>query len=479
MAKTTRLRFQPALALLLAYSAFGDDVLNRYEGDVHPLDASTGWVLNTACTDPCSEFLEDGHFVQFWSVPGNHSLYTYWLSIDPDPPPPSLWAEWRFRSNLPWDGIFDGCDGLIFVRFDRMNDGVGMYGDTVISQEGGDLITGLDITEFYTYRFESADGVSYRFSVNGQTLFERAGLDKHASSNFKFGGGGGCIFDPPNIKNEWDFVRLGTLSFGEQVVSTDPPSGYLDPGVYAGLDRFTVTFDSANYVYIDDITVEVTGGTAPPAVGSAVRTVVPQAVGSAVRTVVPQVIQTRRRETDDVDTVEIVLDGPLPVGQRTRFILDDGQATNVINYCLGFGPSCGDGCCNVGEDCTTCPQDCIECGDGCCVPGEDTCNCPADCSTDCGDGCCNGTEDCTNCTTDCNTCGDGCCVSGETACTCLADCPAQCGDGCCSPGETFETCPADCEAIPAASTWGVAVLTFLILTTATVLLRRQPLLRLQ
>jgi len=343
-----------------------------------------------------------------------------------------------------------------------------MYGDAAISFSGDDIVEGLDIEEFHTYRFESLDGINYWIAVDGLIFIVNADNSPTGGHKLQFSGRGGCLGDEiPNMKNEWDFVRYGTISYGERVIATDPPAGYLDPGVYSGLDRFTVTFDSANYVYIDDITVEVTGGTAPPA------------VGSAVRTTVPKVIQTRRRETDDVDTVEIVLDGPLPVGQRTRFILDDGQATNVINYCLGFGPSCGDGCCNVGEDCTTCPQDCIECGDGCCVPGEDTCNCPADCSTDCGDGCCNGTEDCTNCTTDCNTCGDGCCVSGETACTCLADCPAQCGDGCCSPGETFETCPADCEAIPAASTWGVAVLTFLILTTATVLLRRQPLLRLQ
>ena len=466
MAKTTRLRFQPALALLLAYSAFGDDVLNRYEGDVHPLDASTGWVLNTACTDPCSEFLEDGHFVQFWSVPGNHSLYTYWLSIDPDPPPPSLWAEWRFRSNLPWDGIFDGCDGLIFVRFDRMNDGVGMYGDTVISQEGGDLITGLDITEFYTYRFESADGVSYRFSVNGQTLFERAGLDKHASSNFKFGGGGGCIFDPPNIKNEWDFVRLGTLSFGEQVVSTDPPSGYLDPGVYAGLDRFTVTFDSANYVYIDDITVEVTGGTAPPAVGSAVRTVVPQAVGSAVRTVVPQVIQTRRRETDDVDTVEIVLDGPLPVGQRTRFILDDGQATNVIDYCLGATPYCPipTGACCQGTACSL--QSAFDCQNlGGTYYGTDTaCDVPdAD-----GDGL---RDECDECPADPAKIEPGVCGCGQDDnADSDGDGVLDCNDECLGIDDAVFA--PDCtDAIPAISTWGVIVLSLFLLTGGKLLFR--------
>jgi hypothetical protein len=183
-----------------------------------------------------------------------------------------------------------------------MHDAIDMYGDTAISREGGDLVTGLAIDEFHTYRFESVDGNTFWFSVDGLVIFVDTDNDGLVSSFLDLAGHGGCIGSPNNIKNEWDFVRLGTISFGERILASDPPSGYLDPAVYSSLDRFTVTFDSANYVYIDDITVEVTGGIAP------------------------QVIQTLRRETDDVDTVEIVLDRALPAGELTRFIFNDGQS---------------------------------------------------------------------------------------------------------------------------------------------------------
>src|SRR5215471_11223584 len=52
------------------------------------------------------------------------------------------------------------------------------------------------------------------------------------------------------------------------------------------------------------------------------------------------------------------------------------------------GPNgfCGDGLCNNGETCSTCPTDC-----GTCAPF-------------CGDGRCNGTETCSTCPSDCGTC---------------------------------------------------------------------------
>jgi hypothetical protein len=115
----------------------------------------------------------------------------------------------------------------------------------------------------------------------------------------------------------WDFVWYGELTLGEQVASADPPNGYLDPAVYANLDRFTVTFDQAAYVYIDDITVEATGGTAPV------------------------VIATQRRENTEPDTVEIVLDRPLPMNETTTFTFDTGggaRQENVVEYRLGVGP---------------------------------------------------------------------------------------------------------------------------------------------
>lgn len=89
--------------------------------------------------------------------------------------------------------------------------------------------------------------------------------------------------------------------------------------VHAALDRFTVTFEQPNYVYVDEITVEVTGGVAPA------------------------VTQTRRRENDEPDTVEIVLDTPIPMGETTRFTFDDGAAVNVIEYTFAPGDTDGTG----------------------------------------------------------------------------------------------------------------------------------------
>jgi len=57
----------------------------------------------------------------------------------------------------------------------------------------------------------------------------------------------------------------------------------------------------------------------------------------------PKVIQTRRRENDDVDTVEIVLNRALPSGQLTRFIFDDGKTTNVVSYTFVLGDTNADG----------------------------------------------------------------------------------------------------------------------------------------
>jgi hypothetical protein len=98
---------------------------------------------------------------------------------------------------------------------------------------------------------------------------------------------------------------------------------------------------------------------------------------------------------------------------------------------------CGNGACDVGEDCGNCPGDCGtcgSCGDGVCSASECQ-SCANDCggaldagtcviAPSCGDGFCNGTEDCSRCPGDCGTCtcGDGACTAGE--CTaCPADCP--------------------------------------------------------
>ena len=103
------------------------------------------------------------------------------------------------------------------------------------------------------------------------------------------------------------------------------------------------------------------------------------------------------------------------------------------------GKKCGNGVCQTGETCSTCPADC-----GVCPPV-------------CGDATCNGRETCSSCSTDCGVCppvcGDASCNGSETCSSCPADCgvcppPPVCGDATCSGGETCSSCPADCGVCP-------------------------------
>ena len=57
----------------------------------------------------------------------------------------------------------------------------------------------------------------------------------------------------------------------------------------------------------------------------------------------PEVIKTWRRENDEPDTLEIVLDQPIPLGEHTRFIINDGVATNTIDYSYILGDADGNG----------------------------------------------------------------------------------------------------------------------------------------
>jgi hypothetical protein len=95
--------------------------------------------------------------------------------------------------------------------------------------------------------------------------------------------------------------------------------------------------------------------------------------------------------------------------------------------------TCGNGACELGEDCSSCPGDCgvcSVCGDGVCNGGETCDSCPGDCgactTSYCGDGTCDAGEDCNSCASDCGTCasycGDGSCDSGEDCNSCSADC---------------------------------------------------------
>ncbi len=143
---------------------------------------------------------------------------------------------------------------------------------------------------------------------------------------------------------------------------------------------------------------------------------------------------------------------------------DDGETCSTCPLDCGWCRTCGDGTCDPGETCSSCPQDCGSCAtcpDGYCDDGETCLSCPADCGVcpTCGDGKCNGTENCTNCPADCGQCagcGDGACSPSETCVSCPADCGtcAFCGNGKCesSEGETCNSCPEDCGQCPIATT---------------------------
>ncbi|MEK6798061.1 MAG: hypothetical protein AABZ12_03780, partial [Planctomycetota bacterium] len=157
------------------------------------------------------------------------------------------------------------------------------------------------------------------------------------------------------MRNEWDFVRYGTLGDGEAVVSADPPQGVVDTNTYPDLDRFRVTFDRPGFVYVDDVTVATTGGD------------------------VPIVLWVRRPDGGEPDTVEIVLDRAIPFAQTTTFTFDTGGSPNTVEYTvLSLGACClADGSCIDSEE-TECaslagsftPGAACSAPQSCCVDGE-------------------------------------------------------------------------------------------------------------
>jgi hypothetical protein len=128
--------------------------------------------------------------------------------------------------------------------------------------------------------------------------------------------------------------------------------------------------------------------------------------------------------------------------------------------------SCGNGVCEGGEDCDTCPLDCISGQGGTCAacfkgvcngdchPRKEGPDC-ADCAPGycCGDGFCEGDEDGYNCEVDCGPppfCGDENCDPSEDPCGCPADCgeppssEVDCGNGMDDDCDSY----TDCEDLP-------------------------------
>lgn len=136
---------------------------------------------------------------------------------------------------------------------------------------------------------------------------------------------------------------------------------------------------------------------------------------------------------------------------------------------------CGNDLCEEGEDCMSCPEDCISgggdgfCGNGVCEPsqGENCLSCPADCRGKqvgasklhycCGGGDGSnpvGCEDprcseegflCSDSSPDPYCCGDSVCSGSEDYMNCSLDCPVPyCGDGSCNTDEDQCNCSTDC-----------------------------------
>jgi len=314
-------RWRP-IVLVLAWLAgqicLADDVIYTYEGDVLPYDESAGWEVFNPCEPPCTESLEGGHFVLRWPEAEDLAHYSYLIAGVSDVPPATLWVEWNLRSNHARGPYFYSCDAGFTVHYDEVHEKVYIYGDAAFAMNGYSGVSGLELNAFHTYRFESLDGRNYTISVDGAVFVAHWDFGGNGVHYLQFGGLGGCD-ETPNIVNAWDFIRFGTISYGEQITASDPPDGFVNARRHAMLDRFTVTFGEPNYVYVDEITVDVTGGDAP------------------------EVIQTRRLDNGPPDTVEIVLDRPIPMGETTTFTFDDGVAVNVIEYTFAPGDTNGNG----------------------------------------------------------------------------------------------------------------------------------------
>ncbi len=161
------------------------------------------------------------------------------------------------------------------------------------------------------------------------------------------------------------------------------------------------------------------------------------------------------------------------------------SCTIDTSSCTGCGPCDMDGLCEAGEDCNSCPTDCVSgstsgavCGNGICetADGEDCVSCAADCNGKqkgradrqycCGDGDGTNPVGCADarCTADGNSCsdqpaqpvdyccGDAVCEGDETSASCELDCGAGCtlgqkGDAC---TVDEECCSLSCKGKPGA-----------------------------
>lgn len=391
-----------------------DELAYQWEADVVPHDPSAGWQVFDPCDLDCVQFLENGHFIIDWPSDASDSV-NFDLNFT-GPHRQTLWVEWRFKSNVPLPPQDRFCDGFFTVDYDALFDVVLMHGDAAVSFNFDNVFGDLELDAFHTYRYEGISGDRLRISVDGNVFWSRNASNGDEFDGLQFGGLGGCNRPPLTImRNEWDFIRYGTMSEGEAIVSSIPAEGIVDANANPNLDRFTIVFDQPGYVYVDDVTVAVTGGP------------------------IPIVIKTRRAENHGPDTLEVVLDRPLTLGETTTFTFATGGTPNTVAYTYLSPGAC---CDTRNAICTIETQaDCeaagfVYGGDGTdCATVEPPCECVPDCTgRECGDDGCGGT-----CGT-CQPCPEACDASGV--------CQSTCGNNVCEPscGENCDTCP-DCGCI--------------------------------
>lgn len=317
------MRFRLISILVVACAGFftaarADDFIHRMEGDELPDQMADPWVLTDRCAPVGDCFsLSTAGWLEIHTIDsGGGPSYLYVVVPFPETPPDSFWVEARFASNDP-QTVANFCDGRLSVNFDTVNAVFWMFGDRVSSHGLEAIVTGLPLNAPFTVRFESPDGSAYTQSVNGLVFRDAVGTSGSINTGVGFSSDGGCSSNP--TVNRWDYIRFGTLSTGERITATFPPSGFVGADFARGFDRFSVTFEAANYAYVDDISVASIGGEAP------------------------EVIATRRRDGDGPETFEVVLDRPIPARGQTRFIFDDGTTRNIVDYSFIRGDSSGDG----------------------------------------------------------------------------------------------------------------------------------------
>jgi hypothetical protein len=327
--------------------AFGDQVVFAYEADTWPWLG--GFETFNACDLDCTHSLEDGNYVAHMQNGGGNGIYNYsrLITTTGGTPPPTLWVEWRFRSNYSYlqSNGFVLDDARVRTQYDQTVVSVStwMWGDAAFDAGVGPgctcSVTGMPMGEFHTYRFEIANGLDSLRWADGKLLQATTACCPSDGTTFiQFGGNGGGLGGGPNgmgypgLEDTWDYVRYGLITYGETVTAADPPFGYIDPrqdrasnvNTPQGLMRLTVTFNEPNGLNISNITVQ---STAPAALW-------------------PIVEWVTRPDGDLGTTWEIRLNQRIPPGHRTRFIISDeadaaavGQVgvSSVVEY--GFLPA--------------------------------------------------------------------------------------------------------------------------------------------